>query len=312
MTSNCIINHWLLDISSASLIHQESGEQRRLGEYQLKLLVVLIQHAGQILSREELNQLVWERRVIGNNSLPNAIHALRVALEDDGKQQRIIKTVPKKGYILEAEYCQFQRRVTDEEDETWLESGDAALSFNPPPLPVPSVTDSAPAEAPLPQAAPPADTGYLPASNKKRERGMLAFCLMLVVLLAVAAMVWRSAGQQPARFDTVALENASQVRLLRLSNTPRDASTNQLDMVQLIGPALRALNAPLQQQQVTMDVYYSASGTNINLTLYLKSACARHQLAMNIFNGREKPDALRELVRVETERKLHEMATCNP
>lgn len=75
----------------------KNRRKKRLGEYQLKLLDILTQHAGEILSREELTNMVWERRVIGNNSLPNAIHALRAALEDDGKQQRIIKTIPKKG-----------------------------------------------------------------------------------------------------------------------------------------------------------------------------------------------------------------------
>lgn len=309
MTSNCIINHWQLDIPSASLIHQESGEQRRLGEYQLKLLVVLIQHAGQILSREELNQLVWERRVIGNNSLPNAIHALRVALEDDGKQQRIIKTVPKKGYILEAEFCQFRRSADEEEDdETFSAGAERLLSMTPPPQPEPAPPPIAAAPAPQPSA----ESGYLPAPHKKRERGVLMFSLAMIVLIAVAAMVWRTASHEKPRFEPVALENVSQIRLLRLSHTPRDHATNQLDMVQLLGSTLSTLNATLQQRGVTLDLYYSASGTNINLTLYLKSPCARQQLAMNIFNGHEHPDALRELVRLETERKLNEMANCNP
>lgn len=312
MTSNCIINHWQLDIPSASLIHQESGEQRRLGEYQLKLLVVLIQHAGQILSREELNQLVWERRVIGNNSLPNAIHALRVALEDDGKQQRIIKTVPKKGYILEAEFCQFRRSTSeDDEDETLNADPEHLLSFTPPPLPAPASPPMTSERAP-PPLPPTAESGYLPAPHKKRERGVLMFSLAIIVLIAVAAMVWRTASHEKPRFEPVALENVSQIRLLRLSHTPRDHATNQLDMVQLLGSTLSTLNATLQQRGVTLDLYYSASGTNINLTLYLKSPCARQQLAMNIFNGHEHPDALRELVRLETERKLNEMANCNP
>jgi len=115
-TADYIIHHWYIDFASGTLLHQGSGEQRRLGEYQLRLLQVLAEHAGEILSREELNTLVWERRVIGNNSLPNAIHALRVALEDDGKQQRIIKTIPKKGYILEAEFCQRISREVEPPD----------------------------------------------------------------------------------------------------------------------------------------------------------------------------------------------------
>lgn len=113
MVSRYLIHNWLIITESGSLFHHETAEQRRLGEYQLKLLLVLAERAGKVITREELNQLVWERRVIGNNSLPNAIHALRIALDDDGKQQRIIKTIPRKGYILEAEYC---RLLSPEED----------------------------------------------------------------------------------------------------------------------------------------------------------------------------------------------------
>lgn len=101
-----IVNRWSIDLSSGFISHQESGEQKRLGEYQLKLLNVLLQHPGQILSRDELTNLVWKRRVIGNNSLPNAVHTLRVALGDDKKQQRIIQTIPKIGYLLDATYCE--------------------------------------------------------------------------------------------------------------------------------------------------------------------------------------------------------------
>ncbi|HEN3606181.1 TPA: transcriptional regulator [Yersinia enterocolitica] len=109
-----IVNKWSIDLTSGFISHQETGEQKRLGEYQLKLLNVLLQHPGQILSRDELTNLVWKRRVIGNNSLPNAVHTLRVALGDDKKQQRIIQTIPKIGYLLDATYCEI---IEEDEDE---------------------------------------------------------------------------------------------------------------------------------------------------------------------------------------------------
>lgn len=119
MVSRYLIHDWLIIKESGSLIHRETAEQRRLGEYQLKLLLVLAERAGQVITREELTQLVWENRVIGNNSLPNAIHALRNALNDNGKQQRIIKTLPRKGYSLEAKYC---RLLPPEEVPLWEEA----------------------------------------------------------------------------------------------------------------------------------------------------------------------------------------------
>ncbi|CCP05791.1 putative regulatory protein [Erwinia amylovora MR1] len=105
MTVDCIINHWSVDFASGTLLHKSSGEQRRLGEYQLKLLRVLAENAGKTVSREELNHLVWERRVIGNNSLPNAIHALRIALEDDGKQQKLSEPCLKRVIFLKLNFA---------------------------------------------------------------------------------------------------------------------------------------------------------------------------------------------------------------
>lgn len=312
MTSDCIINHWLLDISSASLIHQQSGEQRRLGEYQLKLLVVLIQHAGQILSREALNQLVWERRVIGNNSLPNAIHALRVALEDDGKQQRIIKTVPKKGYILEAEYCQFQRRVQQDEDET----DSQLLTFTPPPLPAEPVIEheaaretlsSVPVTQPQPQLAP---VNAAPYKSPQLWRNI--FWVTLVLFLALSALVLRSALQVKPGFVSMPVENLEQIRLLQLTHTLRDPGTSQQDLPKQLNSTLREIDAELQRRGMHMDIYYSASGTSLNLTLNVHSACGRQQLAMAIFNASDNPDALGKLIKIETERKLNEMASCQP
>lgn len=313
MTSDCIINHWLLDISSASLIHQQTGEQRRLGEYQLRLLVVLIQHAGQILSREALNQLVWERRVIGNNSLPNAIHALRVALEDDGKQQRIIKTVPKKGYILEAEYCQFQRRAQEEDED---ESDSQLLSFTPPPLSVESPVEKgreAEAFAPSPALSPqPHVVLDLAPPDKSHALWRNLFWLTLVFFMAVVALILRSTLQERPGFVQIPVEDVKQIRLLQLTHTLRDPGTRQQDLPKYLDNTLREIDAELQQRAMHMDMYYSASGTSLNVTLNLHNACERQQLAMAIFNASDNPQALAQLLKMETERKLNEMASCQP
>lgn len=95
-----IINNWRMDPSLNALIHCETGETRRLGEYHFILLETLAKNADVVLSRSYLCAEVWKNRIVGGNSLPTAIHALRVAIDDDGKQQNIIKTIPKKGYLV--------------------------------------------------------------------------------------------------------------------------------------------------------------------------------------------------------------------
>lgn len=103
-TMSIIINNWRMDPSLNALIHCETGETRRLGEYHFILLETLAKNADVVLSRSYLCAEVWKNRIVGGNSLPTAIHALRVAIDDDGKQQNIIKTIPKKGYLCNKEY----------------------------------------------------------------------------------------------------------------------------------------------------------------------------------------------------------------
>uniref|UniRef100_UPI00289B4E63 winged helix-turn-helix domain-containing protein n=1 Tax=Scandinavium sp. TaxID=2830653 RepID=UPI00289B4E63 len=166
------VNNWLIDFPSGSILHLVTGERKRLGEYQLKLLDALMQGAGKILTREELTNLVWERRVIGNNSLPNAIHALRAALEDDGKKQKIIKTIPRKGYVLEPQYCSF---VEKDEAESTPELLDVMGE------PAPALTVIGESENESKPVAPPdiEQTDVRPASRAQRYL-LLALILLIV------------------------------------------------------------------------------------------------------------------------------------
>lgn len=100
-----VVNNWRMDSSLNALIHCETGETRRLGEYHFILLETLAKNADVVLSRSFLMTAVWKNRIVGGNSLPTAVHALRVAIDDDGKQQEIIKTIPKKGICLIKTTC---------------------------------------------------------------------------------------------------------------------------------------------------------------------------------------------------------------
>lgn len=139
MTRSYRVHHWHLDAVARALMHDQSGEIRRLGEYQFRLLYVLAEHAGQPMTREALHGLVWENRVVGNNSLPNAIHALRHALEDDGKRQKIIKTIPRKGYLLDDKYCQ---SINIKSDTEYSNDADQTMGIVPasPPMSTMDVT----------------------------------------------------------------------------------------------------------------------------------------------------------------------------
>lgn len=316
MTSECIINDWLIDIPSGSLIHQQNGEQKRLGEYQLKLLIVLIQHAGQILTREELNTLVWERRVIGSNSLPNAVHALRVALEDDGKQQRIIKTIPKKGYILESEFCVFRQRADIDEEGDETSDGETQLAPSPfnsvaaaSGLEIRDITLREPKKEWVNQSLNQSEELIEQADSTRRRNLWRNICLLqCFILLALALVIWFS--DSPNRPKLVEHEAGiyHNIRLLQLQRNQEDSQREDLN--KLISPTLYQLDQTLVSRKVKMDVYYHSSGTSLTYTMTLSNSCDRHQLAMNIYHWRLEPSQLNALIYRETERKINEMAEC--
>jgi TolB-like protein len=61
------------------------------------LLVHLIANRGRVVSKDDLIAAVWDGRIVSESALTTAINAARVALGDSGDEQRLIKTLPRKG-----------------------------------------------------------------------------------------------------------------------------------------------------------------------------------------------------------------------
>jgi len=321
-TEYASVNNWLIDSPSGSIIHVITGEKKRLGEYQLKMLEVLFENRGVILSREELTALVWEGRVIGNNSLPNAIHALRIALEDNGKQQRIIKTIPKKGYLLEAEYCRYfeenvqEDRENDQEnehersEETMTAEKTAADRFqeNDHSTVPPS------AEASLSIAcAEPEHCFPVPTSVTSDTRSVVwrkRFVLLVLVFICVACW-WYFSIPRANQLRVVEVENGvySNIQLHEVWQT-REMQQRTGTLRNTLRNTFNNLNQQLRISSSRMQVYYSATDLTLNYTLYITNSCNQRQLSMAIRQWRSEPQQLNTLVLRETRRIINEMATC--
>ncbi|WPU21870.1 winged helix-turn-helix domain-containing protein [Cedecea neteri] len=309
----CAVNNWLIDISSGSILHLTSGERKRLGEYQLKLLDTLTQHAGKILTREELTTLVWEHRVIGNNSLPNAIHALRTALEDDGKQQKIIKTIPRKGYVLEADYCSV---IEKEEDEVTDKSDDALLSeavlFD---NPQPPKTDEM-AELPFsPEPASGTADAQKPAPAMARaprwQRFPTIALIAAVALIVTAFATWRyfEHAHHLLQYQEQESNVYSNIHLFEIYPAGH-LNGNQDRFYSELKDTLYQMNQLLKGQSIMMNVYYQSIDQTLNYTFSLKSRCDSKQLAMAIYHWRIDISQLNNLILRETRRKIAEMEEC--
>lgn len=69
----------------------------------MDLLVYMSQRPGEVLTRDDMEENVWQGMVIGYDALTNAIIKLRKAFNDNARDPSIIETLPKKGYRLIAE-----------------------------------------------------------------------------------------------------------------------------------------------------------------------------------------------------------------
>jgi DNA-binding winged helix-turn-helix (wHTH) protein len=85
-----------LDPSRASL--WRDTEEVALPPKVFDLLCYLVEHAGELVTKDELLDAVWQRRFVSESTLKGCMNALRKALSDDVKAPRYIATVARRGY----------------------------------------------------------------------------------------------------------------------------------------------------------------------------------------------------------------------
>ncbi|HEU5138102.1 MAG TPA: winged helix-turn-helix domain-containing protein [Steroidobacteraceae bacterium] len=78
------------------------GVEARLEPRVVDVLVCLAEHAGEVVSRETLNEKVWGNVIVTDQAVTNCISELRQHLGDDRAAHRVIETIPKRGYRLTA------------------------------------------------------------------------------------------------------------------------------------------------------------------------------------------------------------------
>ena len=74
------------------------GKQIKLGSRALDILIALASRPGQILSKDDLTQLVWRGAIVDETALRVGISAVRKALGTGG--DHYITTVPGRGYCF--------------------------------------------------------------------------------------------------------------------------------------------------------------------------------------------------------------------
>src|ERR1700690_2775787 len=99
-SSSLRIGAWRVDPALDQI--SKDGNAVKLERRAMQLLLCLADHAGQVISVEELLDQVWAGVVVTPDSVYHAVAALRRMLGDDPKEPTYIANVPRRGYRLVA------------------------------------------------------------------------------------------------------------------------------------------------------------------------------------------------------------------
>jgi TolB-like protein/DNA-binding winged helix-turn-helix (wHTH) protein/Flp pilus assembly protein TadD len=100
------------DRRGGGLFYLSSGAPVAIGSRALDVLDVLIQHAGDLVLKDEILKAVWPRTTVDDSNLTVQIAALRRALHNDGPGASVIQTVPGRGYRFVGSVTANERRPT--------------------------------------------------------------------------------------------------------------------------------------------------------------------------------------------------------
>ena len=89
-----------LDLKAGELY--KDGRRLRLQEQPFRILEMLVEHSGEVVTREELQKKLWPNDTIVefDHSINAAIKRLRDALGDTAEEPKYVETVARRGYRL--------------------------------------------------------------------------------------------------------------------------------------------------------------------------------------------------------------------
>ena len=94
-----------LDLSRREL--HRAGRRVPVEPQVFDLLVYMIENRDRVVTRDDLIQSIWKGRIVSESALATRINAVRKAVGDSGDGQRLIRTLPRKGFRFVGEVtCQ--------------------------------------------------------------------------------------------------------------------------------------------------------------------------------------------------------------
>jgi DNA-binding winged helix-turn-helix (wHTH) protein/tetratricopeptide (TPR) repeat protein len=204
----------------------EAGKPVSLTPKVFDTLVLLVERAGHVVSKDELIKLLWPRGYVDESNLTKHIWLIRRALGDGEQDSRFIQTVPKLGYRFVSPVASGPATPTTPTTPTMPVAG---------PLPLADGVDAPRTARPIAEARPAA--GASPARSRRWFVGGALAAGALAVALG-----WVLAG--PLMKRSVAHHPGRTVALVGFSNLSRNAKDSWLApaLTEMLGTELNVAN----------------------------------------------------------------------
>jgi len=119
----------LFEVNLAAGVLTRQGARVKLQEQPFRILTLLLTRPGEIVTREQLRQTLWQEgtHVNFDGSLNAALKKLRAALQDDAENPRFVETVPRQGYRFLAPVHVINHAAIPTQEMTTIQSDENSI-----------------------------------------------------------------------------------------------------------------------------------------------------------------------------------------
>src|SRR6266852_3866331 len=125
-TTTLRIGAWCVNPKSGQILR--NGETARVDVRTMRLLLCLAEHAGEVVSIDDLLSQVWSEVSVAPDSVYQAVASLRRLLGDDPKQPTYIETVPRLGNRMVAKVSPWTDQSITQSDSSPVSDNEQAPS----------------------------------------------------------------------------------------------------------------------------------------------------------------------------------------
>jgi TolB-like protein len=122
-----LFENYALDTERREL--RRAGNLITLEPQVFDLLEYLVRHRERVVTKDDLIASIWHGRIVSESALSTRINALRVAIGDSGEEQRLIRTLPRRGLRFVGAVREEQKSHAGGFTGAWAEREKAMLAL---------------------------------------------------------------------------------------------------------------------------------------------------------------------------------------